>query len=176
MSDAVVIRDARPVDALSVARLHALSWRSAYRGIYPGSYLDGEVFAEREAHWTAFLKDRDGERDLVLLAEESGRPVGFACLSRGPGAPLLDNLHVLPERKGEGIGSRLLARAVAWLVEREPDAPLELRVWAGNRAARDFYASLGGTEIGSQAVPTPGGGTAEEVHVRWERASDLVRP
>jgi GNAT superfamily N-acetyltransferase len=175
VSEELVIREATPGDARSIARLHALSWRSAYRGIYPDAYLDGEVFAERQAHWTAFLADLDRARNLVLVAEEDGRAIGFACLKRGKGAPLLDNLHVLPQRKGRRFGSRLLAAAAAWLVEREPGAPLELEVLAENRPARGFYASLGGAETGCGAAPTPGGGTAEEVRIRWERASDLIR-
>jgi GNAT superfamily N-acetyltransferase len=169
-----VIRFASASDAAAVAAIHATSWRSAYRGIYPDAYLDDEAPAERSAHWSAFMACHDPERDAVLIAEEGDEAVGFACLLRNGDVPLLDNLHVLPDRKGEGIGRRLLAAAAAWLAEREPDAPLELGVWEGNRAARRFYASLGGTETGTSAIPVPGGGSAPQVRVRWERAAALA--
>jgi ribosomal protein S18 acetylase RimI-like enzyme len=61
-----------------------------------------------------------------------------------------------------------------WLVEKEPDAALQLVVWADNVAARGFYARLGGREAEAFEKPTPGGGTAKQIRVRWERAADLA--
>ena len=81
---------------------------------------------------------------------------------------------MLPERKGEGIGRRLIGAAAAWLVDREPDSALQLVVWADNAAARAFYARLGGREAEIFEAPTPGGGTAPQVRVRWEQAADLA--
>jgi GNAT superfamily N-acetyltransferase len=176
MDEAAIIRRAGREEAATVAALHAASWRSAYRGIYPDAYLDGPVWAERRAFWRAALSDWDGERDAVFLAEAEGGPVGFACLRRDsdPAGPLLDNLHVLPERQGQGIGRRLIGRAAAWLAEREPGAGLQLLVWEANAAARAFYARLGGVEVETIAGALPDGGTAPEVRVRWPRAAALA--
>ena len=177
MPGAVTLRRAGPDDWAAVAAIHAASWRSAYRGIYPDSYLDEEAPEERRAFWREALAEMDPERDVLFLAEdEAGEAVGFACLLRKADAagPLLDNLHVLPERKGEGIGRRLIAAAAAWLVAKEAEAPLELGVWADNRAARRFYARLGGREIGTDDVEVPGGGTAPQIQVRWDRAAELL--
>ncbi|HEU0097863.1 MAG TPA: GNAT family N-acetyltransferase [Allosphingosinicella sp.] len=172
----ITIRRARPADWAAIASIHSASWRSAYRGIYPDSYLEEAVPAERRGYWCEAFGGMDPELDAVLLAEEGGRAVGFACLRRKAEAagPLLDNLHVLPERKGEGIGRRLISAAAAWLVEKEPDSPLQLVVWARNEAARAFYARLGGREVETFDAPTPGGGSAPQLRVRWDRAADLV--
>ena len=171
------LRRAGPSDWAAIAAIHASSWRSAYRGIYPDSYLDEAAPAERRAFWCEAFGGMDPDLDVVFLAEQAGEAVGFACVRRKAEAagPLLDNLHVLPERKGAGVGRRLIATAARWLVEKEPGAELQLVVWADNVAARAFYARLGGREAEVFDAPTPGGGTAPQVRVRWERAADLAR-
>ena len=177
-SSPIRIRRAGLSDWAVIAAIHASSWRSAYRGIYPDSYLEEQATAERRAFWREAFGGMDPELDAVFLAEEAGEAVGFACVRRKAEAagPLLDNLHVLPERKGGGIGRQLIAAAAAWLVEREPEAVLQLVVWAGNGPARRFYEHLGGREIEVFEAPTPGGGTAPQVRVLWERAADLAGP
>lgn len=176
MTFAVTIRRAGAEDWPAVAAIHAASWRSAYRGIYPDSYLDREAPEERRAYWRRALTEMDAELDAVFIAETEGEPVGFACIRRKAeeAGPLLDNLHVMPGRKGGGIGTRLLQAAAAWLVDKEPGAAMQLGVWADNAAARGFYASLGGREVEAGEVPIPGGGTAQQVRVRWERAAELL--
>jgi GNAT superfamily N-acetyltransferase len=172
----ITLRRAGPDDWAEVAAIHSSSWQSAYRGIYPDSHLDDEVPHERRVFWREALAVMDPELDAVFLAEEAGDPIGFACIRREAEAegPLLDNLHVRPERKGEGIGRRLIAAAAEWLVEREPWAALQLVVWFDNGPARAFYARLGGREVETFGVATPGGGKALQIRVRWERAADLL--
>jgi ribosomal protein S18 acetylase RimI-like enzyme len=172
----VTLRRAGPGDWAAVAAVHTASWRSAYRGIYADAYLDGAAPAERRAFWCRALGEWDAGLNAVFLAEEAGTAVGFACVRRRAGAaPLLDNLHVVPERKGAGIGTRLIREAAAWLVAQDPEAALELGVWKENQAARAFYARLGGREVEETAMPTEGGGTALQVRVRWGRAAELLR-
>lgn len=175
-SSQIRIRRAAPSDWAAIAAIHAESWRSAYRGIYPDSYLEERAPAERRSFWSEAFGGMDGELDAVFLAEQAGEAVGFACLRRKAEAagPLLDNLHVLPGRKGLGIGRRLIAAAAGWLAEKEPEAALQLVVWADNVAARGFYGRLGGREAEVFEAPTPGGGTAPQIRVRWERAADLA--
>jgi ribosomal protein S18 acetylase RimI-like enzyme len=118
----------------------------------------------------------DPQLDAVFLAEDGDGAVGFACVRREAEAagPLLDNLHVLPDRKGEGIGRRLIAAAAAWLAAKDPGSALQLGVWKDNVAARLFYARLGGREVEELILPTEGGGTAPQIRVRWDRAADLA--
>ena len=173
----VAIRMARAKDWPEVAALHALSWQTAYRGIYPDAFLDFAVVEDRRAAWRERLPAMDGETDIVLLAERRGRPVGFACLRRecDPAGPLLDNLHVHPDVRGGGVGRRLVGAGASWLVGRSPDASLQLYVWAANSAARDFYLGLGAEAVEQFEEAVPGGGTAPIVRMRWPRASRLVR-
>ncbi|HYD38702.1 MAG TPA: GNAT family N-acetyltransferase [Allosphingosinicella sp.] len=176
MNASVILRRAGPDDWAAVAAIHSASWRTAYRGIYPDSYLDEEATEERRRHWRSALAAMDPEIDAVFLAEAGGEAVGFACvrIEAEAAGPLLDNLHVLPERKGEGIGRRLIREAARWLAAKRPEAALQLGVWKDNEAARSFYAHLGGLEVEELILPTEGGGEAAQIRVRWERATDLL--
>ena len=48
----VKIRGATLPDAEQIAALHADSWRRNYRGAYPDTFLDGEVFEDRRDAWS----------------------------------------------------------------------------------------------------------------------------
>src|SRR5436309_2575695 len=96
-------RQATPDDIESVALLHAESWRASYRGMLEDTYLDGPVFDDRRAVW----KDRLSSprfAQLVVVAERDAEMVGFVCaLAREDPVwgNFLDNIHVLPQCKGE---------------------------------------------------------------------------
>jgi GNAT superfamily N-acetyltransferase len=54
----------------------------------------------------------------------------------------IDELFVLPESRGHGLGARLLAAAEAELAQRGC-VRLQLQLAIGNRRARSFYERLG---------------------------------
>ena len=91
-----------------------------------------------------------GERPYaeVVLAEEGGRPVGFALFfhnfSTFLGRPgiYLEDLFVVPEYRGRGIGRTLLAHLARLAVERGCGR-LEWAVLDWNRDAIGFYERLG---------------------------------
>jgi ribosomal protein S18 acetylase RimI-like enzyme len=88
----------------------------------------------------------------LLVARSSGgerRIVGFVMfvtrtdqyeVDRQRG--LVENLYVVPDRRGEGIGSALLARAERRLREAGADI-VSLEAMADNEAARRFYRRHG---------------------------------
>lgn len=91
-----------------------------------------------------------GERPYaeVLLAEDGGRQVGFALFfpnfSTFLGRPgmYLEDLFVLPDHRGSGIGRMLLAHLARLAVERGCGR-LEWAVLDWNREAIGFYERLG---------------------------------
>lgn len=152
-----LIREATVADATLIARLHAASWRSTYRGQLTDAYLDREVEAERLVHWRALLADpRQG--DLVLLHGD----VGFAAVrGHDPGfGALLDNLHVDPARRGGGIGAALLRDVVRRLVARG-ESVMHLWVFDANTRAQAFYRRHGAVEDGRRTVDFFGAQVAE---------------
>jgi ribosomal protein S18 acetylase RimI-like enzyme len=99
-------------DALDIAALQTESWRSTYRGLLPDSYLDGPIVADRERHWRKMLSE--DARHRIFLAKDNGDVAGFVCvlLDEEPAwGARLDNIHVKPALKGQGIGRVLFRQA-----------------------------------------------------------------
>jgi GNAT superfamily N-acetyltransferase len=143
-----------------VASLHAASWKVAYRGIFADAYLDSEVEAERLRHWQQRVPELAAATGEIFLASLGDRPVGFVCLEIGTerewGA-YVDNLHVLPNLRGQRIGARLLARAAEW-ARGQGAAQLYLWVFEANQQARRFYAREGWHAAERNIQEIPGGG------------------
>lgn len=84
----------------------------------------------------------------VLIAEQDGAAVGFAVFfhnfSTFEGRPglYLEDLFVVPEARGAGIGRALLVRLAQLAIERDC-ARLEWAVLDWNAPAIAFYRSLG---------------------------------
>lgn len=170
------IRPARHADASDIARLHAASWRSAYRGALSDAYLDGPIDEERLEVWSGRLAQPSDEQ-LVIVAECDGEVLGFAC-AYGAQDPqwgsFLDNLHVLPQRKRQGIGARLMAEVAAWSLQRHPDSGLYLWVLESNAAARRFYERVGGEYAGRDLWNPPDGTPLPKLRIVWRDASVLL--
>ena len=54
-------------DLPSIAKLHAASWRAAYRGIFSDEFLDGDLEADRMQSWMGVV-DRLAPKDRLLIA------------------------------------------------------------------------------------------------------------
>ncbi len=158
----ITYRSITAADAATVAHIHATSWRTAYRGILPDAYLDRDMDADRLAHWQHRLAEPD-ERDVGVLALQDAMPVGFAFAVRDEHerwGSLLDNLHVLPELRGRGVGRDLMRGVVTQLLQAGSVAGLHLWVFEDNHDALAFYTRLGAEPVYREAVVTPGGGCA----------------
>jgi GNAT superfamily N-acetyltransferase len=173
----IVFRTATVADSQRIASLHAESWRSAYRGILSDKYLDGPVNEDRESLWTSRLKSPYADRRYVLLAEADGASVGFVCvlLDEEPewGA-YLDNLHVVPNLKGKGIGRQLFGRAAQWVMSKEPAWPLHLWVFEANDSARRFYDVLNGEVVERRHKKAPDGAVIPSLRYVWRDIRTLL--
>jgi GNAT superfamily N-acetyltransferase len=174
-----MFRSARPADAPAIAYLHALSWRTTYRGILRDDFLDGPLLENRRALWDARLHDAAREDQLIWVSEQAGEIQAFACafLDADPEwGTLLDNLHVVPPLKGGGLG-RMLMSEVAQRVLRHPSSP-KLHLWAyeQNVAARRFYERLGGINTACQTEEALDGSKVKAVRYYWRDVSSLTLP
>ncbi|MBL8962340.1 MAG: GNAT family N-acetyltransferase, partial [Gemmatimonadetes bacterium] len=112
-------------DIPGVARLHAASWRTAYRGVLSQEFLDRDLDQDRGAAWAARRDEisRGAEFGFVFEVPVGGeaQAMGFAYVLPNADATYghcLDNLHVAPEGRGLGIGGQLLSAVAQALASR----------------------------------------------------------
>jgi GNAT superfamily N-acetyltransferase len=106
----------------------------------------GAVTATEEG----LLRDGFGPQPFYecLLAEENGEPAGFALFFfnystwRGQPGVYLEDLFVLPELRGKGIGKALLRQVAAAAVARGCRR-MQWEVLDWNTPAIDFYRAMG---------------------------------
>lgn len=166
----ILLAHATPDDAAAIAALHAESWRNAYRGMLPDQYLDEEITAERAAFWKERFDAPARERGLILKATTQGTLDGFACvlLDVEPAwGARLDNLHVRPQLKGQGIGHALFQAAREWIEKVAPAESMHLWVVEANHAARRFYDREGGAVVERATRPVALGLSVPELRYRW---------
>ena len=135
-----VIRPATEADVPAIADL--------IRGLARYEKLEQDVTMTEEL----LAKSLFGPRPYAetLLAEESGKPIGFALFFHNfstflalPGI-YLEDLFVVPEHRGRGVGRALLKELARIAVERGCGR-LEWSVLDWNRDAIGFYERLGAT-------------------------------
>jgi GNAT superfamily N-acetyltransferase len=102
----------------------------------------------RERAAEGFRLAASGDRSDVLLALDGGRPVGVATvyveiLSIRYGLRcFVEDLVVLPDQRGKGVGKLLLDAAVDWGRKHGCDF-LQLHSGNGRKDAHRFYATSG---------------------------------
>jgi chorismate mutase/GNAT superfamily N-acetyltransferase len=150
----VVLRPAVESDAGAVADIHLASRRAA--AMPPTVHTDDEV-----RRW---LDGRLRSTDEVWLAEVDGVPGGYARMTE----TWLDDLYVVPELAGQGLGSALLD-----LVKAQRPRGFCLWVFESNTPARRFYAGRGLVEL----ERTDGSGNEErspDIKLAWPGADPLA--
>ncbi|HUK30041.1 MAG TPA: GNAT family N-acetyltransferase [Candidatus Acidoferrum sp.] len=173
----VNVREATKDDVSAIARLHAESWQSAYRGILSDDYLKAEVFHERFAVWQDRFGSSPATPMLLLVAEIDSSIVGFACvfLDEDPTfGSLVDNLHVTPTLTGQGIGRRLLSESARRVLSGGSQAGIHLWVLEQNLKARGFYEKTGGALVGSDIHSMPDGHRFVALHYFWPDPRTLL--
>lgn len=118
-------------------------------GLADGQQAHGSrLLAEENAH---LVRESILQRIVAgsLLVARADQTVGFVMFSTETGhyqqdrsRGVIENLYVVPERRGEGTGTALLDAAESRLRDRGVDA-IALDVLADNQRARQFYRDRG---------------------------------
>jgi ribosomal protein S18 acetylase RimI-like enzyme len=141
----MIIRSAKPEDALRIATIHVEAWRVAYRGIIPDEYLRSLSIEQRHAAWQQAL---EAGHPFTWVAEEGDTAVGWisAAASRDVDASHSTGeiwaVYIDPGHWGEGIG-RALCDAAEQELRRRGSTEVTLWVLKDNQRALGFYLSNG---------------------------------
>ena len=139
------VRPAGLADVPAIAAIHVRAWQAAYRGILPDEVLARLSAEERARKWTERL--RAAER-RVLVAEAGGDVLGWLTdgPSRDPDAAAatweIYGIYVRPDRWRQGVGQQLMAESRRH-ARTSGRRRCTLWAFAANRAAREFYESVG---------------------------------
>src|SRR3954453_5622256 len=179
----VSVRPAGPQDAADIARVQAVTWRTAYRSVLPTAVLDEWDEAAAAATWQAAVTSPPTPAHGVVVAVERDVVVGFAAFGpaeladgdvSSPAGPTTEvsTLLVEPRWGRRGHGSRLLAAiaAIADLGRAGGAALLQTWILEVDRVSAGFYESAGWAPDGWARTLDTGGAPLREL--RWHTMLD----
>jgi GNAT superfamily N-acetyltransferase len=102
------------------------------------TFLAYAPLAHSEPDVRGWVRDRLVAGGGVTVAVDGGAVVGFIAVADRGDARWIDQMYVDPARVGGGIGTRLLAHALATLAP-----PIRLWTFQANAGARRFYERHG---------------------------------
>jgi len=150
------IREASLDDAPSIAKVTVDTWKSAYRGIIDGNYLDHLSCEEREKGWRQF----PFHNSFIYVAEDDTHNIiGFAAA--GPertSSPVYEGelyaIYVCPSYQNSGIGSLLFHSVINKFKESGVNSIL---LWVlSDSPYRKFYERHGGLPQESKLLEMEG--------------------
>ncbi|MEF8781302.1 MAG: GNAT family N-acetyltransferase [Haloferacaceae archaeon] len=161
------VREATVDDVDGIRRVARESLEESYE-----SALGGDRVEEGIESWYSAERLReeipDDDRPIVVALEDDSI-VGFAqsyLAKRREPVGEIDWIHVGPEFRGEGIGSRLLERVEELLRDRGATR-LEGRALLANPTGRTFYEREGYTDAGEREIDVGGESFRERLYVKF---------
>jgi GNAT superfamily N-acetyltransferase len=127
------LRVATNADAASIADI-LLASRAAFLPYAPSPHSDDEV--------RAWVRDTLLPLEDVTVASVADHVVGFMAVHRAAGISWITQLYLRPSHVAQGIGLRLLDRALATVPR-----PIRLYTFQQNSGARRFYERNGFSPI-----------------------------
>ncbi len=164
----VLVSPAGHDDAADIARIHVATWRAAYRGMVPNTYLEGLDVGVRTEQWRNWIELPERR---TLVARQCGALLGFCATgpARDPDANAATSevyaLYVDEPHWRSGHGRALLERAIS---DAEDDGAAQLTLWVleQNERARLFYERLGFVFDGVSKIELIGGSSLTELRYR----------
>jgi ribosomal protein S18 acetylase RimI-like enzyme len=174
----IAVRRARTADAPGIGAVHVSTWRSAYPGVLPDSYLANLSVARQTAYYDRAIRIGLGVQVAVLASADQpdrSRVVGFSTARRHRGNDVaegeVETLYVLDDWKEHGIGRHLLRAsgqhlaamgcksAFAWVLRDNP--------------ASFFYEHLGGKRVAT-SMTRVGGSDVVQTAYAWDPIERLI--
>ncbi|MCH5280819.1 MAG: GNAT family N-acetyltransferase [Lachnospiraceae bacterium] len=147
-------------DKYAISRIYEESWKSAYAGIIPQSYLES-ISGD---NWIDKLDN--AERNTLIMIED-GKMIGTSSYGRSRFADYEDygeiiSIYFLPQYMGKGYGKKLLEAVMRELFILGY-ADIFLWVLEENQRARRFYEKAGFVFSGNYLDTNIGGKELREM-------------
>ncbi len=145
-----MIRKANISDASAIAHIRIDSWRTAYKGLIPDSFLNGLDYKMQENKVMNRINGTDKNfTSNILVYEEENEILGYTYYGKA-----LDSLndkyqgevvalYVRPDKKRNGIGTQLINK-VKELLKEEGYSNMIIWCLKGNDPSVRFYEHVGG--------------------------------
>ncbi|GAY76606.1 GCN5-related N-acetyltransferase [Sporolactobacillus inulinus] len=150
--------------------VHASSWKAAYQGIVPQSYLDQLTAQSRAAF---FKKAVPMSKHAFYIAYSDGKPVGMISFGKARDQELAENvgeisaLYYRSNVWGKGYGRQLMDLAIRQLKEQNYKT-VSLWVFEQNAHARRFYEKYGFVFDGKKEELEIGGKKLTEMRYHYQ--------
>jgi ribosomal protein S18 acetylase RimI-like enzyme len=135
-----VIRNAEIHELTELAEIYWAAWHWAFSKHFPPENIACVTLKDFEDRWRVFF----GERDIrSFVYEHNGVPVGFiTCSIKKDNPAEILSIMVTPTFIRSGIGSKLMEKALCYLIENKCSMAV-LWVVNENFNARTFYERFG---------------------------------
>ena len=173
----VTYRVASYHDYASIAHIHAINWKQNYQEVLDANYLKNEVDRDRLEVWQNRL-GLPKSNQYIVVAVDDEEVIGFVCTYinyDGTHGHYIDNLHVLREYQGHGIGRQLVHYSVNHIVAISLNFNLFLWVFENNHSAIRSYKYWGAQAGNTEYLNMPsGGGGGMTTRMIWEDCRSLL--
>ena len=155
-------------DRMEISKIYEKSWRHAYKGIIPRSYLDSIP----EGRWESQIDTPDWN---TLVVTENEKIIGTSSFCKSRFEQFCNwgeiiSIYLLPEYMGKGYGKVLLTSAVLEL-KKQGYEDVFLWVLAENRRARHFYEEFGFLITDDTLTDNIGGKDLQEIRYIYKQRS-----
>ncbi|MFA6739361.1 MAG: GNAT family N-acetyltransferase [Bacilli bacterium] len=138
----ITMRYAKAYDIDTLASLHVRTFRSAYQGILPDSYLEKITFKSRKAAFSKLILELHIPQAIFFYKDEA---IGFAvfgpCRDEDlPGYGQIQGIYIVPEYQRLGFGSLFFQWCLREL-KKQGFTKICIWVFATNHRAIAFYQS-----------------------------------
>ncbi|MCA9382319.1 GNAT family N-acetyltransferase [Candidatus Dojkabacteria bacterium] len=165
------IQPAQQEDAPTLAKIHVESWRFAYKGQIPDSYLESLSIEDRTESWQRILSPENNQSKIFVLINDDAIQ-GFISVGvcRDEDLPNTNgevySIYLDPSAIGKSFGRKLFEYGENILKEQGYKTA-SLWVLKTNKHAKEFYEKAGWELDGTEKTETNKG--VDLVEVRYKK-------
>lgn len=168
------IRRAIKGDITGIAKVHADSWKTTYKGIFPDEILENITYEQREKQWKNIFQQEDNYQFRFVAETFDGTIIGFidGGVERS-GAYNCDGelyaIYILQTYQGMKIGQKLFQ---ALLSECRINDMQSLLVWVvTNNPSKKFYEKFNPEKIDTKFLERV---QVEETAYCWRDINNII--